>query len=157
MSLHRRPVGRGRLLAGLSAIVLIIACVPAWWTAGSASEGLPQISGNAFDGPSIAVFLVSLATLALITLPYASDRPVGFDRWWAYAALAIIGWVGLGLRVIDLALTPGGPGTMTPDRAPGLWLAVLGLIPPTPTVHTQASLQREPRAAYLISREPEYR
>ena len=53
MSLHRRPVGRGRLLAGLSAIVLIIACVPAWWTAGSASEGLPQISGNAFDGPSI--------------------------------------------------------------------------------------------------------
>ena len=104
MSLHRRPVGRGRLLAGLSAIVLIIACVPAWWTAGDAAEGLPQISGNAFDGPSIAVFLVALATLALITLPYASDRPVGFDRWWAYAAFAIVGWAVLGLRVIDLAL-----------------------------------------------------
>jgi hypothetical protein len=80
----------------------------------------------------------------LITLPYASDRPVSFDRWWAYAAFAIVGWVGLGLRVIDLALTPGGPGTMTPDRAPGLWLAVVGL--------TALS-----RAAYLISREPEYR
>jgi hypothetical protein len=33
---------------------------------------------------------------------------------------------------------------MTPDRAPGLWLAVIGL----------SVLSR---AAYLISREPEYR
>jgi hypothetical protein len=144
VSLHRRPVGRGRILAGLSALVLIVGCIPPWWTAGSAAQGLPQISGNAFDGPSIAVFLVALATLALITLPYASDRPVSFDRWWAYAALAIVGWIGLGLRVIDLALTPGGIGTMTPDRAPGLWITVVGL----------ALLSR---AAYQISREPEYR
>jgi len=144
VSLHRRPVGRGRLLAGLSAVILIISCVPAWWTAGSAAEGLPQISGNAFDGPSIAVFLVALATLALITLPYASDRPVSFDRWWAYAAFAVVGWIGLGLRMFNVIVTPGGLETITPDRAIGLWVSIVGL----------ALLSR---AAYLISREPEYR
>jgi hypothetical protein len=54
------------------------------------------------------VFLIALATLALITLPYASDRPVSFDRWWAYAAFAVVGWIGLGLRMFNVIVTPGG-------------------------------------------------
>jgi hypothetical protein len=144
MSMHRRPVGRGRLFAALAAIVLIAGCVPPWWTAGGGQFGLPQASGNAFEGPSIAVFLVALITLALITLPYASDRPVGLDRWWAYGALAIAGWAGLALRVADIVFKPGGFETVTPDRAPGLWITLVGL----------AILSR---AAWQISREPQYR
>ena len=144
MSLHRRPVGRGRILAALGAIVLVIGCVPPWFTKGDAALGIPQVSGNAFDGPSIAVFLVALATLALITLPYASDRPVGLDRWWAYGALAVVGWAGMALRVADVALKPGGLESLTPDRAPGLWITLVGL----------AILSR---ASWQISREPHYR
>ena len=109
-------VGRGRLLAALSAVVLIVSCVPAMVDRRLRLRGPAADLRERVRGPSIAVFLVALATLALITLPYASDRPVSFDRWWAYATFAIVGWVGVGLRVVDLALTPRGPGTMTPDR-----------------------------------------
>ena len=144
MSVHRRPVGRGRILAGLSALVLIVGCVLPWFTVGSTEFSLPPRSENAFDGPSIAVFLVALATLALITLPYATDRPVSFDRWWAYAAFAVVGWIGLTLRMNGVVFTPGGLETITPDRAIGLWVSIAGLALLT-------------RAAYLISREPEYR
>jgi hypothetical protein len=144
VSVHRRPVGRGRILAGLSALVLIVGCVLPWFTVGSTDFSLPPRSENAFDGPSIAVFLVALATLALITLPYATDRPVSFDRWWAYAAFAVVGWIGLALRMIGVVFTPGGLETITPDRAIGLWVSIAGLALLT-------------RAAYLISREPEYR
>jgi hypothetical protein len=144
VSLHRRPVGRGRLLAALSAVILIGGCILPWFTVGTSEFSLPPRAENAFDGPSIAVFLVALATLALITLPYASDRPVSFDRWWAYAAFAIVGWAGLVLRMVPVVIAPGGFETITPDRASGLWISVVGL----------GVLSR---AAYLISREPDYR
>src|SRR5690606_189361 len=141
MSLHRRPVGRARLLAALGALVMLVGTIPPWWTAGSIDSGIPPISGNALERAGIAVFLVALATLALITLPYASDRPFGLDRWWAYAVLALVGWLALLLRVVTIALEPGGLGTMTPDRAPGLWISAVGL----------AILAR---AAYQIYTEP---
>ena len=144
MSLHRRPVGQGRILAVLASLVLLVGCVLPWFRAGSGELEIPPIMGNAFDGPSIAVFLIALATPALITLPYASDRPVGLDRWWAYAAFALIGWVGLTLRAADIVLNSGGFETVTPDRGPGLWVSVAGL----------AILSR---AAWQISREPQYR
>ena len=144
MSLHRRPLGRGRLLAILGSLLVLVGCVLPWFTVGSTEFSLPPRSENAFEGPSIAVFLIALATLALITLPYASDRPVSFDRWWAYAAFAVVGWIGLGLRMIGVVFTPGGLETITPDRAIGLWVSVVGLALLT-------------RAAYVISREPEYR
>ena len=115
-----------------------------WFTAGSADEGIPPISGNAFDGPSIAIFVVALATLALLTLPFAAgDRPVGLDRWWAFAALSVAGWAGLVLRAVDIGAQEGGLATLTPDRAPGLWLAFVGL----------AILSR---AAFEISQERAY-
>ena len=132
------------MLAGLSALVLIVGCVLPWFTVGSTDFSLPPRSENAFEGPSIAVFLIAIATLALITLPYASDRPVSFDRWWAYAAFAVVGWIGLGLRMVGVVFMPGGLETITPDRAIGLWVSIVGLALLT-------------RAAYVISREPEYR
>lgn len=145
MSLHRRPIGRGRVLAGFGALVLLVASVLPWFTAGAVEAGIPPISGNAFDGASIAVFVVAVATLALMTLPYAAgDRPVGVDRWWAYAGLASVGWLGLALRAGGILAQAGGIGTIVPDRAPGLWLAVVGLAILT-------------RAAYDIAREPVYR
>lgn len=143
MSLHRRPLGRGRLLAILGCLVVVVGCVLPWFRAGSGDLELPPIVGNAFNGPSIAVFLIALATPALITLPYASERPVSVDRWWAYAALALIGWVGLALRAADIIVTSGGFETVTPDRGPGLWVTVVGLIILS-------------RAAWQVSREPQY-
>ena len=64
-----------------------------------------------------------------MTLPYAmGDRPVAVDRWWVYAALAVIAALGLLLRSVGIALDSGGLGTMLPDRAPGVWLAAAGVV-----------------------------
>jgi hypothetical protein len=128
MSLHRRSLGRGRWVATVSAILIVVGCALPWFRAGGA-EGIPALEGNGFFGPGILVFLAALATLALVTLPYAmGDRPVAVDRWWVYAALAVIAALGLLLRSVGIALDSGGFGTMLPDRAPGVWLAAAGVV-----------------------------
>jgi hypothetical protein len=123
--MYRYPLGRGRWTAAASAIVLLIGCVLPWFTAGG-QAGLPPVTGNAFDSSGILVFLVALATLALVTLPCAAgDRPVGLDRWPPYLILLLVGVVGTLLRVFDLF---NRSVLGLPDRSPGLWLVALGLI-----------------------------
>ena len=94
------------------------------------------------------MFLVGVATLALVLLPYAvGDRPLGLDRWLTYAILAVAGWIGLGWRVIELTLI-GAFQFSTPaevvTNGPGLWIAGLGLVVLS-------------RAAYAMTRESAYR
>jgi len=128
MSLHRRSLGRGRWVATVAAILIVVGCALPWFRAGGA-EGIPALEGNGFFGPGILAFLAALATLALVTLPYAmGDRPVAVDRWWVYAALAVIAGLGLLLRSVGIAVDSGGFGTMLPDRAPGVWLAAAGVV-----------------------------
>jgi hypothetical protein len=123
---HRRPLGRGRTLAAVGALILLVGCLLPWWRLGGV-DGIPPIGGNAFEASGIVVFLVGPATLALLTLPYAvGDRPVGIDRWLAYLILVLAGWLAIGLRILDFAVAE--PQAIVPDRAPGLWLSVLGLV-----------------------------
>lgn len=128
MSSHRRSLGRGRWVAGIASIALLVGCVLPWYTAGGGT-GIPAISGNAFEGPGIICFLVALATLALIALPYAAgDVPVSIDRWQSYAVLAAVGLLAFGIRLVQLVTSPAGPGSLTPDRALGLWVSGLSLV-----------------------------
>jgi hypothetical protein len=140
MTLHRHPLGRGRLVAAISALLVLVGCVLPWFRAGG-SDGIPPLEGNAFEGPGILVFLAALTTLALAALPYAAgDRPVGVDRWWSYGAVAAVAAAALLLRVIGISAEAGGLATMLPDRAPGLWLAaagVVGLLFATSEIHGQ--------------------
>jgi len=129
MTMHRRPVPRSRLLAAAGAIVALIGCVLPWWTVGGA-DGLPLRSGNAFASYGILVFAASIATLALVTLPFASERPVNADRWPSYALIAVVGWLGFGARVLDLFLVRAFAFREPADaltRIPGLWVALIGL------------------------------
>ena len=129
MSLHRRPLGRGRWVAAASAILIVVGCTLPWFRAGGGEGMMPALVGNGFSGPGILVFLAALATLALVALPYAmGDRPVAVDRWWVYALLAGIAALGVLLRALAIALDSGGFGTMLPDRAPGIWLAAAGVV-----------------------------
>jgi hypothetical protein len=138
--MHRRPLGRGRQLAALASVVIVAACLLPWWRFGG-GDGLPATSGSAFEGSGIIVFFVALATIALLALPYAAgDVPVSLDRSLSFVILLIVGWLGLAIRVVDLG-TAGALGL--PDRAPGLWLAGVGL----------AILSR---AVYDIAREPRF-
>lgn len=143
MSSHRRPVGRSRLLAAAGAVVILAGCLLRWWTVGGAS-GLPELGGNAFEGMGIVVFVVALATIALVTLPYATDRPVGGDRWPSYALLAALGWLAFVIRIIDLAVLRALSFHQPLEvftNGPGLWVAGVGLA-------------MVGRAAYDIYRQP---
>lgn len=145
--MHRRPLGRGRTLAALGGVLIVAGTVLPWWQVGG-DPGLPVASGNGLEGSGIVVFLVGVATLALVALPYAvGDRPTAVDRSLSYALLAGLGWLAFAWRVIDLfmrgAFAFDEPAQVL-TNGPGLWLAALGL-----TILA--------RAAYTMSLEPRYR
>ena len=146
MTMHRRPLGRGRTLAAIGGALTIVGCVLPWWHVGG-TPGITAASGNGLEGSAILAFLVGIATVALVALPYASDRPVGLDRWLSFAILAVAGWIGFGAAVVDLALKGAFEFTTPAEvftNGPGLWVAALGL----------ATLSR---AAYTMTRESAYR
>ena len=133
-------------MAALAGVVILVGCVLPWWQLGG-GDGLPLVSGNAFEGSGIIVFGVGIATLALVALPYASERPTGIDRWLSFAILAVVGWAALAWRVVDLLMT----GAFSFDQPteiftdlPGLWVTGLGLVILS-------------RSAYQMTREPAYR
>lgn len=125
--MHRRPLGRGRRLAILSASVVVAGCLLPWYTALGGESGLPAREFRAFDGSGILAFFAALVVVALATLPYAAgDRPVAIDRWVSYLVATMIAAVGLLVWPADMLST--GLAGFLPDRAPGYWLAALGAV-----------------------------
>jgi hypothetical protein len=147
MTMHRRTLGRGRWMATVGGVLMVVGSVLPWWQVGG-TPGITAESGNGLAGSGILVFLVGIATLALVALPYASgDRPVGLDRWLSFAILAVAGWIGFAWRVVDLWLAGafqfGSPAQVL-TNGPGLWIAAIGLV-------------LLARAAYVMTRESAYR
>jgi hypothetical protein len=138
--MHRRPLGGGRRLAALGALVAVIGCLLPWYVLGG-DGGLPETVYRAFDGWGMLVFLAGIGTLALVTLPYAGERPVAIDHPLAFGLLAAMAVVGILLWIPGVLDAPEG---MLPDRAYGYWIAVVGTIIMA-------------RAAYDIALEPPHR
>jgi hypothetical protein len=130
MTMHRRPVGRTRVLAAIGALLMLAGCFLPWWTRGG-DGGLPLLSGTAFEGMGIVVFAAAIATLFLVTLPYATDRPVAVDRWTSYAAITGAGLLAFAYRVLELgsisAFSFAEPAHVI-TNIPGLWLSGIGLL-----------------------------
>jgi hypothetical protein len=87
-------------------------------------DGLPAYTSNAFEGAGILVFLSAAAILALVTLPFTSERPIGLDRWLSYLITLAVGFVGLVLRLA--VLLGDGLAAIRPDHGPVV--TALGLI-----------------------------
>jgi hypothetical protein len=142
MTMHRRPLGRGRTLAALAGSLIVLGCVVPWWQVGG-TPGITAESGNGLAGSGILVFLVAIASLAFIALPYAAgDRPIGLDRWLTFAILAVAGWIGFAWRIVELALIGAFQFDEPSDvltQGPGIWLAGLGLVVLSRAVYEMAA------------------
>jgi hypothetical protein len=123
--MHRRPLGGGRRLAVLGALLLVVGCLLPWYVLGG-DGGLPAQVYRSFDGTGIISFLAALGTLALVALPYAAgERPVAIDRPISFALLAAAAVIGVVLWVPYILEAPEGA---LPDRAYGYWISVVGAI-----------------------------
>jgi hypothetical protein len=137
--MYRYPVGRGRWLAAIAGVIILVGCLLPWYTVGG-DGGLPAESYMAFRYPQgLLAFLAGLGTLALIALPYAMrPRPVAMDRGIAFGILAVMAIAGVILWVPAVSDNLAG---LLPTRAYGFWIALVGAILLC-------------RAAFEISREP---
>ncbi len=140
--MHRRPLGRGRLLAAIGALIVLIGCVLPWYSIGGAlSTGLPAETRNAFSDKGIVVFICALVVLALVSLPYAAgDKPVALDRALAYGIVLLIALGAFGWQAVSYILND--PAGMRPDLAPGAWLVAVGLIVFTRAVYEISAERR---------------
>lgn len=142
MTMHRRPLGRGRTLAALAAPLIVLGCLLPWWRVGG-TPGITERAGNGLEGSGIVVFLVGIATLALVALPYAAgDRPLALDRWLSFAILAVAGWIGLAWQVVQLAIIGAfqfNEPAQVLTNGPGIWLAGLGLVVLSRAVYEMAA------------------
>jgi hypothetical protein len=139
--MHRRSLGNGRRLAAVGSIIVVVGCLLPWYVWGVGSDALPTVEVRAFSSTGIVAFVAALATLALITLPYASERPVGVDRGLFFWLLAIAALAGVFLMPFTVEGLLGSPEGLLPDRAYGWWISAVGAIVMA-------------RAAFEISREP---
>ncbi len=125
--MHRRPLGNGRRLAIIGAILVIVGCLLPWYVLGG-DGGLPRIEVRAFNSTGIIAFIAALATLALITLPYAVEQPVAVDRGLFFVLIAAAGLLGVFLMPFTTQGILGSPEGLLPDRAYGWWIAAVGAI-----------------------------
>ncbi len=144
--MHRRPLGRGRTLAVVAALIVAVGCVLPWYTIGGEVTGIPARSVNAFGNlAGLVTFLSALAVLALVALPYAAgDQPVAVDRWPAYLLLLGVGVLGVAITVFQIVTGDLLIEGFRPDRAPGIWVTLVGLA-------------MVARAVFEIAQEPERR
>jgi hypothetical protein len=124
--MHRYPLGRGRRLAFLAVLVILVSAVLPWFALGGGQGELSRRIWNVWDGTGVITLLAGLATVAVMTLPYAMvDRPVAMDRGLTYGLLAVVAILGVVLWIPQFLFAPEG---FLPDRAPGLWVAAIGVI-----------------------------
>ena len=123
-----------RRLAAFAAVVMLVGCLLPWF---AWSGDLPSVPRSGWEGSGVLVADAAVATLALLALPWASrETPVaenGEPRRTASVLDGPLPWLLLvGLAVVGLAVWPlswlDAPEGMLPNRAPGLYVAIVGTL-----------------------------
>ena len=125
--MHYATAMRGRWIVAIGAIVIVGSSLLPWWQIGGGVGELSTQSGVGIsDGRTFLMFLVALACLLLVTLPFASEKPIPIDHPVVYLgllALAIFAYVWRVVLLAQLLLVP-----WPPTQGWGFWLAAVGLI-----------------------------
>ena len=125
--MHRRPLGRGRLLATIGALLILVGCILPWFVRGGGDTGITPTTTNAFYDKGIVVFISALLVLALVSLPYAAgDKPVALDRAMSYGIVLAVAIGAFAWRALEFILID--PIGLRPDLAPGIWIVAVGLV-----------------------------
>jgi magnesium-transporting ATPase (P-type) len=125
--MHYTSATRGHWIVAIGAIVIVGAALLQWWQIGGGPGELPKNSGVGIsDGRVFMMFLVSVGSLLLVTLPFASEKPVALDHPISYLALFAVIALGYVLRLVDLAQHQILP--WPPQQGVGFWLAAVGLV-----------------------------
>lgn len=125
--MHYATATRGRWVVAIGAIVIVGSSLLPWWQIGGGVGELSTQSGVGIsDGRTFLMFLVAVACLLLVTVPFASEKPIPIDHPVVYLgllALAIFAYVWRVILLAQLLLVP-----WPPQRGVGFWLAAVGLV-----------------------------
>jgi hypothetical protein len=126
--MHHTSATRGHWLVAIGAIVIVGATMLQWWQIGGGPGELPKNSGVGIsDGRVFLMFLVSVASLLLVTLPFASEKPVAIDHPLVVPGALRRDHCGyVWRRGLDLAQHSILP--WPPQQGVGFWLAAVGLV-----------------------------
>jgi hypothetical protein len=128
--MHSSSPSRGRWILAIGAVIMAGSCFLQWWQiGGNGPNELSQVSGTGFNqmtGSVYLMFLAAVASLFLVTLPFASEKPVGIDHPLSYLVLLGIALAGYLWAVVSLARQSLVP--FPPQQGFGFWVAIAGLV-----------------------------
>jgi hypothetical protein len=125
--MHFTSASRARWIVAIGAIVIIGSSLLQWWQIGGGVGELDARSGVGIsDGRVFVMFLASIACLLLVTLPFASEKPIAIDHPVVYLGLLAVILGGYVWRVAVMAQQLLIP--WPPTRGIGLWMAAFGLL-----------------------------
>jgi hypothetical protein len=128
--MHSSSPSRGRWILAIGAVIMAGSCFLQWWQiGGNGPNELSQVSANGFNqmtGSVYLMFLAAIASLFLVTLPFASEKPVGIDHPLSYLVLLGIALAGYLWAVVNLARQSLVP--FPPQQGFGFWVAIAGLV-----------------------------
>ena len=125
--MHHTTATRGHWLIAIGAIVIVGSSFLQWWQIGggvgelSATTGTGIAEGRVF----MLMFLPSVASVLLLTLPYASEKPIAIDHPLSYLGLFALNLAGYVWNLVGLAQRQLVP--WPPQYGFGFWLALAGL------------------------------
>jgi hypothetical protein len=127
--MHHTSATRGHWLVAMGAIVVVGSTMLQWWQV-DAPGGLPPTTAVGIsEGPVYLMFVLSVASLLLVTLPFASEKPVAIDHPLAYLALFAGTFGGYVWCAAGLVLNKPQPLVpWPPQRGVGFWLAAVGIL-----------------------------